>query len=166
MITKPKKAARLRRLALVAASAMVLSACNGMGDKEFAGTLIGGALGGWLGSEIGGHGDGQVVGAALGTFAGAAIGNSVGRSLDRADRIAMAQTHQQALESSPSGETSEWYNPDSGNSGSFTPEPAYQNSEGQYCREYQQTITIGGEAQEGYGTACRQPDGSWKIVGG
>ena len=26
-----------------------------------------------------------------------------------------------------------------------------------------QTITVGGEVQQGYGTACRQPDGTWKI---
>jgi hypothetical protein len=32
------------------------------------------------------------------------------------------------------------------------------------CREFQQTITVGGQTQEAYGTACRQSDGSWKIV--
>jgi hypothetical protein len=33
------------------------------------------------------------------------------------------------------------------------------------CREFQQTITVGGTAQEAYGTTCQQPDGSWKVVG-
>lgn len=33
-----------------------------------------------------------------------------------------------------------------------------------YCREYQQTITIEGRTQQGYGTACLQPDGSWKLL--
>lgn len=37
-------------------------------------------------------------------------------------------------------------------------------AEGKYCREFSQGFTIAGEAQEGYGTACRQPDGRWKIV--
>jgi hypothetical protein len=32
------------------------------------------------------------------------------------------------------------------------------------CREFQQTIMIGGQAQKAYGTACRQADGTWKIV--
>lgn len=32
-----------------------------------------------------------------------------------------------------------------------------------YCREYTQTFTVGGETQKGYGTACLQPDGSWEI---
>jgi hypothetical protein len=33
-----------------------------------------------------------------------------------------------------------------------------------YCREYQATQTIGGQPQNVVGTACRQPDGSWRIV--
>jgi hypothetical protein len=33
-----------------------------------------------------------------------------------------------------------------------------------YCREFTQTFTISGETEKGYGTACLQPDGSWKIV--
>lgn len=35
---------------------------------------------------------------------------------------------------------------------------------GEYCREYTQTVTIGGKTQKGYGTACLQPDGSWRMV--
>jgi hypothetical protein len=31
-------------------------------------------------------------------------------------------------------------------------------------REFITTITVGGEQQQGYGTACRQPDGTWQIV--
>jgi hypothetical protein len=32
------------------------------------------------------------------------------------------------------------------------------------CREFHDTVTIGGVPQESYGTACRQPDGSWRIM--
>ena len=32
-----------------------------------------------------------------------------------------------------------------------------------YCREYTQTVAIGGVTQQGHGTACLQADGSWKI---
>jgi len=32
------------------------------------------------------------------------------------------------------------------------------------CREYQTTTTIGGVPRKSYGTACLQPDGSWRIV--
>lgn len=34
----------------------------------------------------------------------------------------------------------------------------------QYCREFTQTFSIGNKTEKGYGTACLQPDGSWKIV--
>lgn len=37
-------------------------------------------------------------------------------------------------------------------------------SDGYMCREFQQEIRVGGRSEEGYGTACLQPDGSWKIV--
>ena len=33
-----------------------------------------------------------------------------------------------------------------------------------YCREYTQRVNIGNHVEESYGTACQQPDGSWKIV--
>ncbi len=36
---------------------------------------------------------------------------------------------------------------------------------GEQCREYQRTITIGGKTETAYGTACRQPDGTWKTQG-
>lgn len=38
------------------------------------------------------------------------------------------------------------------------------SSAGEYCREFLQTVTVGGRSEQGYGTACQQPDGSWRIV--
>ncbi len=38
----------------------------------------------------------------------------------------------------------------------FAPQP--------YCREYTQTLKIGRTVQKAYGTACRQPDGSWQLI--
>ena len=70
----------------------------------------------------------------------------------------------QALEAVPSGQSVAWQNPDSGNTGTVTPVKTYQTATGQYCREYTQTITIGGEKHKSYGTACRESDGSWRIV--
>jgi len=36
--------------------------------------------------------------------------------------------------------------------------------EGQYCREYYAEAEVQGRMQQVYGTACMQPDGSWKII--
>ena len=42
--------------------------------------------------------------------------------------------------------------------------PVYQTPQGQQCREYQGTLKIGGQPQPSYGTACLQPDGTWKLM--
>jgi len=44
------------------------------------------------------------------------------------------------------------------------PGNVYTSNDGRYCREYQSRITVGSRTQEGYGNACRQPDGSWEIL--
>jgi surface antigen len=36
-------------------------------------------------------------------------------------------------------------------------------TDGRACREFQQRVTIAGREEEAYGTACQQPDGSWKV---
>lgn len=33
-----------------------------------------------------------------------------------------------------------------------------------YCREFRQDVSINGRLEEVYGTACRQPDGDWRLV--
>ncbi len=148
---------------MIAVAAVILAGCEGTGQKQQMGTIIGAGLGALAGSQIG-HGKGQLAAVAIGTLIGAGIGSEVGKSLDKADRLALEQANQKAFEYNPSGTAETWYNPDSGNSGSVVPKPAFKNSDGQYCREFTQTITVGGETHQGYGTACRQPDGSWKIV--
>ncbi len=152
------------KLAIVGVVALSMTACTDAGDQEVMGTLVGAGLGAFLGSQLGGGGGGTMAAVAIGTLAGGAIGNQIGRRLDEADRMKMTQATQVALETSPSGVTTDWYNPDTGVSGTVTPQPRQSIGDEQYCREYQQTVTIGGEVQEAYGMACRQPDGSWRII--
>jgi hypothetical protein len=42
--------------------------------------------------------------------------------------------------------------------------PVYQSENGQYCREYTSNINVGGQVKKTYGTACRQPDGQWRMM--
>ncbi len=42
--------------------------------------------------------------------------------------------------------------------------PTYTDSNGQTCREYQSTALIDGHHQSTYGTACLQPDGTWRVM--
>jgi surface antigen len=160
----------LSTLLITAVMATSVTACQQNGaapgtgiNKETGGTVLGGVGGAILGSQIG-KGRGRWVGGAVGGLLGAALGNRIGASLDQADMAAYDRTSQSALESAKSGQTIAWSNPDSGNSGTITPQKTYQASGGQYCREYQQTVTVGGKKQSAYGTACRQPDGSWQVT--
>lgn len=151
-------------ITLMVAFTLLLSGCAApVGPKESTGTLLGAGTGALLGAQVG-SGRGRIVAVAIGTLAGALLGQEIGRSLDRADRLAMEQNAQYALEYTRTNQTTTWVNPDSGNSGTLTPVRTYQAAENQYCREYQQTIIVGGQEQQAYGTACRQPDGSWLIV--
>lgn len=156
---------KLKSIAAISLVAVSVSACAGsnMGQKQTVGGVLGAIGGGVAGAQFG-KGNGQLVGVAAGTLLGALIGSEAGKSLDRADQLAMGQTVHKALETSPSNRPVQWSNPDSGHSGTVTPQPAYTNTQGRYCREFQQTVIVGGQEESAYGTACRQPDGSWQIV--
>lgn len=151
-----------KRISILAVSMALLTAPALAGQKQTLGTLLGAGAGAVVGSQVG-SGKGQLAATAVGALLGAGLGNSVGKSLDATDQATMGQTMHQGMESTPSGQTVAWRNPDSGNNGTYTPQPAYQTSSGQYCREFQQTIIVGGKEEKAFGTACRQPDGSWQT---
>ena len=151
------------KLVILTIAAFIVQACSGQMNKQSGGTLIGGVAGGLLGSQFGG-GEGKLIATGVGALAGALIGGQVGKSMDEYDRALLEKSSRQALEFSPSGNSVEWKNPDSGNHGSITPTRTFKTDHGQYCREYVQEVVIGGEKQKAYGKACRQPDGNWKIV--
>ena len=146
-------------------AALAVSGCaENSGQKESGGALLGAVLGGLLGSQFG-KDDGRLAATAIGTLAGAAVGSSIGRSMDDVDRMKMHQAERIAY-TAPLNETIVWDNPDTGNHGTITPIRDGRTDSGAYCREFQSEIIVGGQRQTGYGTACRQPDGSWKIVEG
>ncbi|WP_085899925.1 RT0821/Lpp0805 family surface protein [Kiloniella majae] len=142
--------------------ALSTTACsNDTGIKQTVGGLGGALAGGLLGAQFG-KGSGQIVAAAAGAVVGGFLGSEVGRYMDDEDKRKADTAYNQA-QAAPVGQTIAWNNPDSGNSGTVTPVRDGTSSEGKYCREYQQTVVIGGKTEEAYGTACRQEDGSWEI---
>ena len=152
--------------ALPLAAMLALGGCadNGQGGNEVGGTLAGAAVGGLVGSQFG-WGSGRLAMTAAGTLLGAYIGNSIGRQLDEADRIRMEQAERRAY-AAPLNQPIIWDNPNTGNSGSITAIRDGQTTSGLYCREFQSEVTVGGQKQSAHGTACREPDGSWRIVNG
>lgn len=154
-----------RATALVATAALALASCATLtqqfeeNPKAVLGAVGGAALGAGIAALAGGNA-GVVVGSAV---AGGLVGGIGGHYLDNRDKELAAQAAQRAFESGRTGQATVWNNPDNGHSGSITPVKTYQLASGEYCREYKQTIQVGGEPQQAYGTACRQPDGSWQI---
>lgn len=157
----------MRKLLLVPALAMLvgLMACqtDNVGTKQGVGMVGGAALGGLLGNQFGG-GTGKTIATVAGVLLGGWAGNEIGASLDRADQMAMGQAQTRAF-TAPVGQQIVWNNPQSGNSGYIEPiRDGRDSATGSYCREYQTTVVVGGKKQSAYGTACQQPDGSWKVI--
>lgn len=146
-----------RTYAILLAGTIILSACA---TREQTGTVTGGVLGGLAGSTIGG-GSGRTAAIVGGTIVGALIGGAVGKSMDAQDR----QQAYLALENGRTNEPYAWRNPDTGASYTVTPTRTYENHAGLYCREYYTDAVVDGRRERIYGTACRQPDGSWQSVG-
>ena len=154
----PTLATALGAVASATVLTLTLSACETPPSQQQSGTIVGGVLGGVLGSQIGG-GSGRTAATVIGTLIGATIGGNVGRSMDHTDRLKTAQ----ALESTRTGASSTWRNPDTGASYKVTPTRTRPSTEGP-CREYTVEATVGGRPETVYGQACRQKDGSWKVM--
>ncbi len=159
---------RVMATALIAAFSLGLAGCDPSQGrmKQTGGAILGGIAGGMLGSRVG-KGRGRQVATIAGVVLGSLVGSSIGRQLDERDRLLMSRSTQKSLERGKTNVASTWVNPDSGNRGTITPRRTYRVQRGsttRYCREFRQSITVGGKTERAYGRACRQPDGSWKIV--
>ena len=148
------------KIAAVAVLSLTLIGCAG--NNQTLRTVLGAGAGAGIAQAAGGG----TVAIVAGAVAGAWLGSEIGKSMDQRDRMAMQETTQTALSNSPSGSTSSWSNPDSGNSGTVTPQQQFTNNNGRPCREFQQSVNVDGKTETGYGTACQQADGSWVVVAG
>lgn len=124
------------------------------------GSLGGAALGGLVGNQFGG-GSGKGIMTLMGVLGGAVAGGYVGRQVDPADSACTTRT----LENTPTGQTVAWENPD-GQKHWVTPTGNYQGNDGRPCRNFVSQAVIDGQTQQVQGTACRDPDGTWRTVKG
>lgn len=142
---------------LAVAGSLVLAGCQEV-RNEHVGMGVGGALGGLLGAQVG-SGTGQLAAIAAGALLGAYLGGNVGRSMDEVDRMKAHRT----LEGTPTGQSTAWRNPDTGHRYEVTPTRTYEES-GRPCRDYTTEAWIDGRRETVRGTACREPDGTWRAV--
>ena len=151
----------MKKLILVCLVSLPL--ISGCASKMQTGTALGALTGGALAYGLGQDSSKKELWTVLGIGLGAMIGQSIGQQLDERDQYLMAQTFEFAMEKAPTNETAKWENPDTGVGGSVTPTKTYSTTEGTPCREFTTSVSIGGQTEQAYGTACRQADGSWKI---
>lgn len=178
-----KTFSKLTILAVAASLTLGLSGCaqDGQVNSQAVGAITGAVAGGLLGSRFGG-GTGTVIATGVGALAGAAVGGMIGGYLDKQDQ----PRFDNALNQADTGSTVGWVNPQ-GEQYSVKPtskpyeqtyyvKPRRRAEEQQwredreafkrtrYCREFiLKQAKIAGSEQQIYGTACRQPDGTWKM---
>lgn len=143
----------------------LVTGCAGSGGgggitKEQGGTVLG-ALGGAAAGAALGDGNWWAIGA--GALVGGVVGNRVGNYLDERDQQEAYSTANYALDNNADGQTASWSNPQNNTGGYTTPTETYQTANGT-CRAYQTGVSANGQEQSGTGTACRQADGTWKLV--
>ena len=151
-----------RILAYVTLGAMILltTSCTGVDLNRGQQGVLGGAAGGAvLGQMIGRDTEATLIGAAVGGLLGYVIGNE----MDKYDR----QRLNHAFEYTPSGQTSSWRNPDSGNRYEVVSQPAYSSPHSRQgvCRQAEIRAYIDGRSEKTYTTACRDHNGQWQLRG-
>lgn len=151
----------MKKIAILAvASSMVfgLTACT-PGNNVPGSTAAGAVAGGVLGSVLF-HGSGRWAGIVGGALLGGIVGDQIGQAMDRRDRLNM----QSAIVKTPVGSEASWTNKKTDTTYVVRPIKNYRHKN-HYCREFQTRIKVAGKWEEGYGRACRKPDGTWRIVG-
>ena len=146
-------------IAIAALAATVVAACT-PGSDGATGTASIGSPGVIVNSPLA-AGAGEEP---LGVVEGGLTGAEVGRSLTDRDRAIALRAEYEALEYGRAGPATTWQSPTTGNRGDIVVGATYQVNRLD-CREYKHTVYIGARARVVHGTACRQPDSAWRIVG-
>jgi surface antigen len=156
----------VKSAAVITLAAVLMTGCETVGEtvKSNPKTTIGAAGGAAVGGLIAAAASANPAAIAASVIGGLLIGGLVGNLLDERDKKMQAEAAHRALETTPTGQSVAWKNPDTGHSGTVTPTKTVQTPSG-YCRDYQATVEIDGKQEKATGRACRQPNGTWQIVG-
>jgi surface antigen len=140
------------RIAFVVASSTLLAACGTTSQTGGGGGLLGGGSGQ-------GQSGAKVAGTIIGAMNGGLVGGTVGTGLSAQEKRNALEAEYKALEYTASGQKVAWQG-DPGHSGEVVAAQPYRVGS-QDCRQYTQTVVIGGATSTARGTACRNADGSW-----
>ncbi|WP_295806144.1 RT0821/Lpp0805 family surface protein [uncultured Nitratireductor sp.] len=102
--------------------------------------------------------------AILGIEGGGLVGGDLGDALSRRQKRLAIEAEYKALENTPAGQDVSWQDAGSGRSGTVRAAQPYRVGS-QDCRQYTHTVQVNGTPRESRGTACRNEDGSWMLLG-
>ena len=141
---------------------------DGCRGDAAAGTVVGGVAGGVIGNQFG-RGGGNAAATVGGVILGAIIGNAIARDScrdERADAYYYDHTYYDAFDRPDYGRRYEWRNPYNGHYGYVTPTRAYRDRRyGGECEEFRHVVYVDrNRTEEEVGVACRQRDGTWRVV--
>lgn len=139
---------------------LVLSGCANQpqgfqGRKGQVGVAVGSGVGALIGQAIGNNTESTLIGAGFGALFGYIIGNEI----DKYDTQIMGSV----FENGRSGQSVVWQNPDTRNTYSMTPQPAYKSEGGKYCRVAEINALINGKPETIETLACRDEYGKWEL---
>jgi len=143
---------RVHHLLLIAVIGLGLTACAGHDHDNDTQTVVGATIGGLIGTQVD-----------RGASAPFANVDAISRHLNDEDKRRMQEAGARAYEG-PLGQTVTWRNDASGHSGSITAKSEHKRATGDLCREFEAQVLAGTHKETGYGIACHQADGSWKVV--
>lgn len=145
-----------RALAIVVLAALGVAACA---DDPATESPFGPSVG--TGFEDGAAMSADAPGVPAGTY----VGSGLGAKLEAEDRTFLRRYTQDALEYNRLWQVSEWRNPRSGSAGSVMPVRTYRTGQGRHCREFETTLSVAGEdARRAIRRACREDDGTWRLI--
>lgn len=139
----------------IAVSAVLLSGC-GSDSGQSSGIIVG---------AISGKGGSKARGSATSdrTLIGGIGGTAIGQRLGATDRQRAASAEYRALEYGRSGTAVAWKGTKTPTSGTIVPGKPYKQGS-VYCRSYTHRLRLGDTPETVRGTACRQPDGTWRTA--
>lgn len=151
------KSVLTKLLVLVMSVSLISCSTNTQKENTGIGVATGAVAGGLLGSLVGG-GTGKAVAIGVGIVAGALVGGAIGHSMDSSD-------HAHLNNAVTTGKPTSWQNAKTHSTYTVVPSKHYVTVKGnKYCRNYTTTAVIDGKTSSVHGVACRQTDGSWKVV--
>ncbi len=150
------------RLGFLAIAALAVAGCADRDERARLGDLVRGA--GETEVAAAAEPEAEALARETTLILAALLATDVGQTITSADQLALERNTQTTLETVPIGTQSTWRNPQTGSHGVIAPRKTFQRASGTYCREFTQTLVSGNVIEEALGTACREPDGTWKLA--